>query len=426
MSNKFTFSAVLLQFSMGAAIHTMVLFMLLAEGEINCFYPQILMLYGPLIYGVNRLLLRRERTMASIAVVNVAAVGLLIAGSAVLDGMPSVVGLLFMLIFCGWITVQGVRMADSAPELHILIIMVDICAVLLVMFTAYMAISGASVFYALPIAAGCAAAMLSVIIRRLGGVVGLRGWCIMAVTFTALLVLMMLLVTVAAAPAGEGLVLLWNGLLRVIAVVLNLFLRFLLLFAGDAEGGPIEAEPQPGMEDVLLEEMALEIPAGVWIALGAVALIAVTAAVILLLRILSRVRVGGRGSMSHSAVQRRRVSFGAGFARLLQTLREKLRVKLFLLRHRNTAPALFYGLMHRFRLSTLHKLPEETPGEYLSRLYESAAEDEKLQTALRELQPAVNAALYAPAQPLQTMACAGVIRRHGRAQALRHIRREKN
>ena len=78
MSDKHTLSALLLQFATGAAIHTMVLFLLLAEGETSCFYPQILMLYGPLIYIVNRLLLRRERTMASIAIVNVAAAGVLV------------------------------------------------------------------------------------------------------------------------------------------------------------------------------------------------------------------------------------------------------------------------------------------------------------------------------------------------------------
>ena len=114
------------------------------------------------------------------------------------------------------------------------------------------------------------------------------------------------------------------------------------------------------------------------------------------LRRLGRLRTGGKVSVGPSAPSRGRSSLRAGLRKLLASWAAYLRMRIWLVRNRNTAEGLFHLLVRRCRMSPWHKRRGETPREFLLRLKESAGNDPELSAALAELIPAVDAALYAP------------------------------
>ena len=130
-----------------------------------------------------------------------------------------------------------------------------------------------------------------------------------------------------------------------------------------------------------------------------------------------RLKIGGRKvPKAAKAPQRRRISLWSGLKRLLESWRTRIRLHLFLTRHRDTPVGMFYGLVRRCRLSPWRKRTGETPREFLLRLRRSAGEDLELAAALDGLIPAVETALYSPAGRSDTVAQAGLIRRRiGRA-----------
>lgn len=263
------------------------------------------------------------------------------------------------------------------------------------------------------------AACLGVAARRMYGPITIKGWALLGIAFVGIFGLMVLLVGVAAAPAGEGIVMLWNGLVTLAKGVLALLWRLLLFLSSllpEMAAGDLE-EPMHRsscLEEELVQAEANPVLTIILLVLAAVALLLFLA---WLLRLMGRLKIGGRKvPKAEKAPQRRRISLWSGLKRLLESWRTRIRLHLFLTRHRDTPVGMFYGLVRRCRLSPWRKRTGETPREFLLRLRRSAGEDLELAAALDGLIPAVETALYSPAGRSDTVAQAGLIRRRiGRA-----------
>ena len=212
---------------------------------------------------------------------------------------------------------------------------------------------------------------------------------------------------------------LWNGLVTLAKGVLALLWRLLLFFSSllpEMAAGDLE-EPYAQIqlpEEELVQAEANPVLTIILLVLAAVALLLFLA---WLLRLMGRLKIGGRKvPKAAKAPQRRRISLWSGLKRLLESWRTRIRLHLFLTRHRDTPVGMFYGLVRRCRLSPWRKRTGETPREFLLRLRRSAGEDLELAAALDGLIPAVETALYSPAGRSDTVAQAGLIRRRiGRA-----------
>ncbi len=139
--------------------------------------------------------------------------------------------LVFAAGFCLWITMKGGYRSLHAPTLHEMILSLDTSAVMLVLLMGYTSIMGSGILWVLPGAAGFAAACLGVAARRMYGPITIKGWALLGIAFVGIFGLMVLLVGVAAAPAGEGIVMLWNGLVTMAKGVLALLWRLLLFLS---------------------------------------------------------------------------------------------------------------------------------------------------------------------------------------------------
>lgn len=416
------FSGLTQQFALACGLCSFFQLATLGQGDAVRYFPLVLLPYALSVYAVNRLFLRHSRTMRGVVLLNAAFFSALFASVLLIEGVADWATLTFQGGFCLWITVWGARCCLEPPDLRSLIVSLDLNVLLLLLFTALLAGMGQPIFRCIPTAAGCAASILGLIAYRTNRPLGLREWGILLLVFSGLSAVMWLLV-IWAAPTGQGLVALWNVLtaaVRWLAQRLWALLLFLISLFPDAE--PEETsfwEPalSPSAEDMATADVS---PVFLIILMTVLAT-AVIVAVILALRRLSKLRVGG--SQIQTAARRRsgRVSLRQALRRLWIALAARLRLWAFLRRSRNTPEGLFHLLVRRCRLSPWKKRTGETPREFLTRLRETTVEDRELFDALSGLIPAVDAALYSPSPSRQTYPAAKLIRRRFGAVSRRHL-----
>lgn len=425
MDERKTLSSLSVQISLACSLYTFTCLMMLNQTSgagPGWYYPLVLLFYAPAIYGFNRLLLRTPRTLRALVLWNGGAYLLLLASVLVIGGWQGLAYAVFAALFCLWVTAQGAQLSLEPPTLSQLILRLDICLLLLVIFVGYTAALGFDLLWNLPIVIGCASAIVGVISSRVGGRLGGRGRAVMAAAFLIILALVWLLVRFVAAPAGGGFVALWEAVLSALKTLGHLITQVLLFLASlvPQTQGELEMEPQEGAAQLPAEDVVIEVsPVVTAVAVG-IAAIALVAVVVLLLRALGRLRVGGKSAVIVKASPtRKRLSFFQGFGKLLAAWKQSLRLRLWLWRNRDTPAGLFFVLDRRCRSGPWRRGPGETPREFLLRLGRAAQGDQALSAALSELVIAVDTALYAPpasAQTLPPVSGASLIRRRiGRA-----------
>lgn len=420
------------QFALTCGLCSFYYMTTLGQGEPIRYFPLVLLPYSLSVYAINYLFLRQSRTMRSIVLLNAAFFAALFASVLLIGGIADWATLVFQGGFCLWITVWGARCCLEPPELRSLIVSLDLNVLLLLIFTALLAGMGQPILWCAPTAAGCAASILGLIAQRANRPLGLKDWGILLFVFSGLSAVMWLLVVWAAAPAGQGLVALWNALtaaVRWLALKLWALILFLLSLFPDAEPGDMSFI-EPVMPVPAEEMMPAETSPVFLIFLITVLAAAVIVALILLLRQLGRLRAGGSQIQTASRHRTGRISFWHSMKRMWAALAARLRLWIFLRRIRNTPEGLFHLLVRRCQLSPWRKRTGETPREFLTRLRETATGDRELFDALSGLIPAVDAALYSPCPDRQVYPNAKLIRRRiGSAsrryqllQAWKHLR----
>lgn len=390
-------SALSVQLSM-ACIFCTAVYWFAQAGQTGLIFPLALLPYGPAVYGLNRLFLRRERSARALVLFN-CAVGLALFGAMAADiGWGRWWTLVSAAVFCAWLTVRGAGLVMEPPALPRVILCLDGSLVTLILFTAYGAAVQVPSCQLIPACIGCAGALLGLMLRRVGGGLGARGWAFVGAAFLALFALVFLLVSFAAAPAGQGVTALWSMLTAAVRSAADLLGRALIwllsLLPAPTEEGELAMEPtQMELPEDLGAAEANPIFAAalaVLMAAGALAL------AVWCLRMLGKVRVGGRRVVRTVRPSRRRSALSDALRRLLASWAERICLAVWLVRNRNTPAGLFYLLVRRCRMGPWRKRRGETPREFLLRLRRSAEGDRELADALDGLIPAVDAALYAP------------------------------
>ena len=397
MDNRKIFASFAVQAALGGILCTIGCMMFLGGNEMTLFYPLSLPVYAIVLYGLNALLLRRQRTVRLLSIINTVLFVGMIAFIFFAGQLRSLSQWVFALLFCICLTGSGIQMALQPPTLRTQLLYLDICAVLLVIFMAYLSSESVSFLWTAPTAASCAVVLLSIIVRRQGQPMSPRGWGILALSFLGLFGVMWLLVSFVAAPAGQGLVSLWQLFVRFLQFLLSLFIALLELISRlFPTPEAAEITQAPGISLPSGEEIAGE-PSNVLVLLFLV-LFCLAAIVLLirLLRFLGKQRIGGFALGGKASASTRRLSLKEGLRQLLAQLKQTLRLRWFFLCHPNTPGVVFYTLVRRFRLTPWHMLPGQTPREFLCQLSRCAEGDALFCQTLEQLIPAVDAFFYAP------------------------------
>ena len=412
MDERYTLSAMAKQVSLACCLYILVFITTPVMEEESLYFPLVLLPYGPCLYLVNRLFLRTERTMRGLAILNGTAFALLLGSVLYARGWRGLLSLFFTGLICMWPTLRSVFNAQKPPTLHDMILSLDASMLLLVVSVAYVTIMEKPLWQMIPAVTGCAAAVLGVISRRISRPMGTREWGVITLSFCGIFGVMWLLVSVAAVPAGQGLVALWNGLMAVLRFlgrqITRLMMALAKLFPESSRG-----ELPPGMEigDLsAMEEVSFEISPVLVMILAAAAVAVVLGLFLLLLKYLKQFRVGGSMPQKKAAEKRRRISLFRAILLRLKTCLTHIKTSLYLWRKRNTPEGVFYLLVRRCAKGSWRKLPGETPREFLLRLRDAVGEQEGLAAALEELILEVDAALFAPASAGKTIRTARLIR----------------
>ena len=423
MEHKKPVVGVVLQFALAAVLYSVYALITVGDGAGGTLFPGVLLVYAPGLYLVNRAFLTRQRTMRGVVILNGAAAAVLMGAILLVDGVPAAAPLAVMAVFVAGVTVRAPKLALSEPGLHSLMLALDGTAVLLVLFVGVVAAIGAPPSIGLVIAAGFAACVMGVIVVRIGRKMGLREGLLIAAAFGALMLLVQGLVTWVAAPAGRGIVTLWNAFtygVKLIASLLWGLLVYLASLIGTQEGG----ETAPYLPDRIVTDTRSveEISPLAGVIFGVLGIVLLVLFVVWGIRKLSRLRVGGKAQAPAAEKRsRQRLPLKTALKTLWTGLLTRMRVRIFLFRSRNTPVGLYYGLVDRCRFSLWHKREGETPGEFLSRLSRLAAGDPALSAALADLIPKVNGALYGRQDCPSTVKEAGLIRRRMGAAMIRRF-----
>ena len=399
MDDRKTLPSVSVLLSNACMLCTFVYLMTLSTHRPTLYYPLMLLPYSLLLYVADRIFLRRERTVLSLVLLNGGLCLAAFLSTLLLGGTIDWANAFFAGVFCLWLAVRSGQLCWKPPILLELTLSADLCLVVLALFTAFLSVTKLSVYWCIPIAAGCAVSILGLIVFRSGSRPGARSWVFLFVVFAGVFALVWLLVSFVAAPAGEGLVTIWNMLISAVRFLLGLLWRLLLFLAS------LLPERQPGessswsVSDIQLPSQAEEPVQENPLVQAFVSLVLAATAVVLLflfLRHLHHLRLpAARAQGGRTASRRSRVSLLSGLRRLLIAVGRRLRLQIWLWRHKNTAQGLYFLLVQRSAPTPWHKLRSETPREFLSRLRKQSAGDDELIQALDILIPAVDRALFA-------------------------------
>ena len=110
MGNRQFFPALTSLFALACCLATLTYLITLNAGIMGTYYPQVLLVYAPLLYGINRLFLRKERSMLSITALNGGLWIALVASICILEWDSGIAALVFAAIFTLIATNQGVNL----------------------------------------------------------------------------------------------------------------------------------------------------------------------------------------------------------------------------------------------------------------------------------------------------------------------------
>jgi len=402
------------QFALACNLTTAYYLMTLDAGSPGPFFPLSMLVYAPLIYLVNRLFLRRERTMLALTILNCFCGGAVLVLHLLLDPWQGFAYLVFTIVFLSWLTVRGCRSVLNGPPLRGTLLTLDCSFLLLAAFIGYSSIMGWAAHWSIPALCGLSASIIAASASRSSHSFGTKGWLAVGSAFGLLVLLMWLFVAVMAAPAGSGLVTLWALLISGINTLKQLLFRlFAFLFSLLPDADPGEMEWYEAPEFVMPEEspVAEASPAA-----GVVALLLMTACcaalLVWLVRHLGKLHLGhSRPKNAISQPDRERTSVLRGLMKMLSAWVAGIRLRFRLWENRNTAVGLYFLLVQRCRRTPWHKRSGETPREFLLRMAEAAHSDTALFDALKQLAARTDAAFYSGHPDTSSLEYAPMIRR---------------
>ena len=422
-------SGVVTQFVLGCDLTAFYFLMTLRDGPLEGFFPQALMLFAPLVYGVNRLFLRREPTLRGGVFLNLLLAGAFLGACLCLDGWGGIAQGVFTALFTAWVVGSGGWLSLRPVGLREALLYLDASVLTLVIFAAYTAATGTALVWSAPALCGFAAALVGVSVCRAGDRIRGRTLAGLAAAFGVVFLVMWLLVSVVAAPAGEGIVTLWGVLTGGVRAVLNGAYRLLLAIAAlfpdpetstgeplwDASGNwNLEQQGQEEGNPILalvfvVRQLALLVGLAVWV-----------------LAQMGKIKLGSRSVKAAAPQQRRtRPSLRRGLRTLFVSWVEFAQLRVFLWKNRGTPMGVYFLLVHRCRMSPWHKRPGETPREFILRLAKSAQDQPELARALEELAASVDLQLYGRCPEGARVEQAGRIIRQIGASLRRNFVRER-
>lgn len=420
MDKKALLHSGIAQFTLGCTLVSFYYLSVLQSAQYGRFLPGLVLFFGPVCCLLLHLFLRKPRSMLALAGFNAGGIGIFCGLYLWLDGWQDVSQFIFAAAFFLFLALRGTGYALKPPALKDMLILLDVSFAALALLAFSLPLMGHSLLYAAPALCGVLFALMNVLAARASLVPGGRSLLLFGAALAAI-ALCMLLLAGAAAPAGRGIVTVWNAVGSCIGGLFSALYRLLLWLTPPAPEYTDEGELPAGSQPVEDTAPPAEPNPVVTAILMAILAAAAVAGLIWLLRKLSQCRLGGRKRSLQSTVSPvQHTRQPNPLPRLLAAWKTALRTGRWLYRNRSTPAGVYFILERRCRRSPWRKRPGETPRMFLTRLSAAALQDEALQADFRLLIPAVDAALYSDAAPTLPAASARRLRRSVLKTVRRH------
>ena len=413
MNRKYAFSSVAVQLAVACDFIAVYCIVASQNGIKWWLFPGVILLYAPLIYAVNRVFLLKERSLRSAAILNAVLAAAIIALCIAADGWCGFGTLIFMLLSVIWLTVQGAGFALTSPQIKHMLLCLDVTVLIVAAFAVYSAFFGLEAGPGTVMTLGFIAVCFGTAVRRCGRPLGLRGWLFTVTAFSVLALIMLFILGVAAASAGEGLVGIWKGLaaaaVSLDTVLLSLIQPFAALFPRlSKEVIPLQqSNASDAGGDQLFIEGSMVGMGSIMIVLGVILLIGA----VFVIKKLGSIKT--RKSESENAVISERIvrTEKSSASKLFAALKNRFRVYMFIKKNRDTAKGVYLYLVKQCRKREIRKKEEDTPREFLERLIERAEGLPEFQEALSALSLDIDRALYSRQGESYRISYGAVIRR---------------
>lgn len=381
-------AGVLLAAARSALICCGVYLLALRNGGAGNIYPLSLVPYAVAAFLYNRLLLRKDRTVAALVWFDLALCAAYFLAVSFLQPWGSIRQAIAAFIVTGALTAAEAKDNLKPIGLHDVIITVDASFLSLAVSMAVLFGIEYSAQWALCAIVGAVSAFAALLDYRLDCINRAGRIGVLSVGAGAGLVITLAASQKIASSVGKAIVAVWNIVLSVLGFIADLLERFFLWLASFAPEieGDIEIDPTEGI-NLPAEEAVQTGFDPTWLFC---VLLVCAAAVLFIYLIRRKTRLTAHGRVSATKVSSESVGLRFALKRLFEKLRNALRLARALKRKRRT-PAGIY-----LRVSKCAVRPQscETAKEYLLRLAAHECVDTSESAALAELADAVNRQLY--------------------------------
>ena len=337
------------------------------EGFDVSVYPACIIIYLPIIYVLNYLLLKKERSVSFLGAVNGICVSGLLAVSFIFCGFDGFIGIFMRLFACIAVSYYTITLAVNSPALSAYFVALD-ASVLLIIVSFAVESFGSNVSSTPEIAIlGAATALIGLMNTRMGNVFGFKGLCIAAGSLAALGGLAWLFAKKIAGFAGGGIVAAFNGLLAAAAFVLKIIERILIWFLSLFPVSDEAFEPEASGIAIDISGAAEGQPE----ASGAVLAVLVAGMLILFavfFFVFRKIKIGGIKTSAGGSGGEKKVSLFEAFKRIFKELSERIAAAWLLAVKRKDPKAVFFRLERAYSRTSLRRRTGETPREFLLRL----------------------------------------------------------
>ncbi len=118
MDERHPFPGITAQFALACCLVTLTYVFSPDPGTVRAYYPQVLLAYAPALYGINRLFLRRDRSLLALVALNGVLAAALLLSLSLLWEPEGMAALLVAAGFGIWVTVRGALLAAEGITLR--------------------------------------------------------------------------------------------------------------------------------------------------------------------------------------------------------------------------------------------------------------------------------------------------------------------
>ncbi len=397
MNERYSIPAFLMQISLGGVLCALS-YILISGGQPPAgYFPGVLLIFGPLVYVANRLFLSRDRTILSMVAMNAALALLMIGSVQAVCGWSQCGGIIPVGILTIVSTIRGAQLNLNPPRLNGAILWMEVSVFTLAIFIGIWAALGNAMIWSIPAALGAVASLLAVIAHRMDQILGFREWMLLLLAFSLMGGVLWVLIAFLAAPAGQGVVAAWSGLMAILKLIgggVQRLMLFLSSFIQPESYETLELETGEGGAMNFSESDSSNPMIGVILAVALAVLIA--AAAIAAIIVFGRQRLGRQKVLPgrKRAEKRKRPSFAAALQRLIAGILSRVRFRCLLWKRRNTVTGTYYYLERVCRRTAWKRRAGETPRVFLTRLLDACPGRQNCSAALESLIPLVDRALF--------------------------------